>query len=71
MNEHISRKIRRRMAKAIPSLGGFVPQYNGKAPISFTEYLLNFKTDMSGNSLVPRRLREHPLNKFGKAEVSE
>lgn len=57
----LSRKERRKQ-------GGFVPQYNGKAPITFTEYLADFKTDITGKSLVPRRLRTSPLN---KAEVSE
>ncbi|MGY3188773.1 hypothetical protein [Lysinibacillus sp. TE18511] len=48
----ISRKLRRGLAE-------FKPQYNGKAPISFAEYIAGFKNE----KLVPRRLRNHPLNK--------
>lgn len=48
----LSRKERRKQ-------GGFVPQYNGKAPISFAEYLDGFKN----SKLIPARLRKSPLNK--------
>lgn len=37
----------------------FPPQYNGKSPISFAEYIEGFKNE----KLIPRRLRNHPLNK--------
>lgn len=48
----LSRKERRKQ-------GGFTPQYNGQEPISFTEYIAGFKNE----KLIPRRLRNHPLNK--------
>lgn len=48
----ISRKERRKQ-------GGYTPQYNGKAPISFAEYIEGFKNE----KLIPRRLCNHPLNK--------
>lgn len=52
----LSRKERREQ-------GGFTSQYNGKAPISFAEYIEGFKNE----KLIPRRLRNHPLNKAVKA----
>lgn len=69
LNGFYTRKLRRAIAKTEGQ--PFEPQYNGKAPITFTEYLLNFKTDMAGNSVIPRRLRTSPLNKFGKAKVAQ
>lgn len=48
----LSRKERRKH-------DGFTPQYNGKQPITFAEYIAGFKNE----KLVPRRLRNHPLNK--------
>lgn len=48
----LSRKERRKQ-------GGFTTQYNGKEPISFAEYIEGFKNE----KLIPRRLRNHPLNK--------
>lgn len=48
----LSRRERRKQ-------GGFIPQYNDKEPISFTEYIGGFKNE----KLIPRRLRNHPLNK--------
>ncbi|WP_427110900.1 hypothetical protein [Lysinibacillus xylanilyticus] len=59
----ISRKTRRHVARKVPSLGEFKPQYNGKEPISFAEYIEGFKNE----KLIPRRLRNHPLNKAVKA----
>lgn len=38
--------------------GGFTPQYNGKEPITFAEYVEGFR-----ENTLPRRLRNHPLNK--------
>lgn len=73
MNEHIPRKIRRRMAKALPSLGGFKPQYNGKAPITNAQY--------EANNNVPAPPKLPKTRKYGvikavlpkkmKAKVSE
>lgn len=48
-----SRRQRRNEADA-----KFEPQYNGKAPISFAEYLKGF-----GNNKIPAKLRKSPLNK--------
>lgn len=47
----LSRKERRKQ-------GDFTPQYNGKEPISFAEYTAGFRP-----GTLPRRLRNHPLNK--------
>lgn len=43
---------------------GFTPQYNGKEPITFAEYIAGFRVNpFTGKSMLPRRLRNHPLNK--------
>jgi len=53
----ISRKLRRGLSRTFN--GEFKPQYNGKAPITFAEYIAGFKNE----KLIPNRLRNHPLNK--------
>lgn len=53
---NLSRKDRRRQAREQKT--EFEPQYNGKAPISFAEYIGSLKR-------VPARLRKSPLNKTG------
>lgn len=48
----LSRKERRKQ-------GNFVPQYNGKGPITFTQYIEGCKS-------LTRKLKQHPLNKEAK-----
>lgn len=60
------KRFSRRERKAIAKLKGvdFPPQYNGVRPISFVAYIAGFRNDpVTGKSLLPRRLRNHPLNK--------
>ena len=54
--KRFSRKERKELAK----LKGFEfpPQYNGRRPISFSKYIEGFRPGK-----LPRRLRNHPLNK--------
>lgn len=54
-----SRKLRRAIAKEEGQ--PFIPEYNGKDPITFEEYLANFKKDENGKSLAPRKLQKSPL----------
>lgn len=56
MNVKLSRKERRRQAREQKT--EFEPQYNGKGPISFAEYIGSLKR-------VPTRLRKSPLNETG------
>ena len=53
-------KLNRRQRRLEARANGakFEPQYNGKAPISFAEYLKGF-----GKNKIPARLRKSPLNK--------
>lgn len=58
----LSRKVRRGLARTFNC--DFTPQYNGKEPISFAEYVAGFRVNpFTGKSMLPRRLRNHPLNK--------
>lgn len=57
LNGFYTRKLRRAIAKTEGQ--PFEPVYNGKAPITFGEYLSGFKNPKS----IPSRLRKSPLNK--------
>ena len=54
-----TRRVRREFDKVWGRT--FKPQYNGKDPITFEEYLANFKKDENGKSLAPRKLQKSPL----------
>lgn len=58
-DEKYPRSARRTLAKIDNKR--FKPQYNGKEPITFEEYLANFKKDENGKSLAPRKLQKSPL----------
>lgn len=56
-----NRSERRRLTKHLGKT--FIPHYNGKEPISFAEYIAGFRVNpFTGKSMLPRRLRNHPLN---------
>lgn len=65
LNGFYSRKLRRAIAKAEGQ--PFEPNYNGKAPISFAEYLDGFKKP----EIIPVRLRKSPLNSAESTSKAE